>query len=846
MIRSGSSRGTATPAAVRAARGAGLSSWLALVAGALLACTVALATFWVALSDRDQNIDAEQRQLELLARVLDEQATRTVETTSVALSGLARAPALQRLPQDRDAAQLSLGQVLVALPFVRSAAVIDLQGHVLASSVAGEAGTTVDIAPLGKLPTGERDVVGPFVAARSMGGLRRDAAVASPRGVGFIPLMRNFKSDTGRPLLLVGLINPDAIATYQQLSLGDTSKSALVTTYAGDVLAASDQAGTRVGRSVANLKVFSELLPRNEFGSYRGAGLSGDQDIVAYRTSRTRPIVTIVHQPMAAAVQHWERSARGFVAVGVGAIAVIVALSGLVWRSLRAREAARQLRDEAQARVAQSQQEMAVVMKSVQELLFRTDVEGAITFVNARWSALRGTDADNAIGRPLHNLVLKESSAAVQALFRPGAGLGTRSTQARVMTPAGRELLLDVAVVPVLIEGQLTGYAGSAVDITERWEAQRQLQAQLALSEKLLEVNPLPISMTDSDGRLVLVNQAWQDYKGLERSAVIGRKLDEILRREEATMLSQGDRDVLRKGETTHFEARIRSADGSWRSTRVIKALVPDARGGTAGILNVLMDVTDFREAERVTREAKDALEETSRAKSEFVANMSHELRTPLQSIIGFSELGCLRGQDHPKLAGMFEDIHSAGQRMLALVNDLLDVAKIESTVGTFHLERIDLRGPLRTVVRELEPLVNSRRLDLHLLLSKGPLLAKADPLRFQQLMRNVIANAIKFSPEGGAIEIVGEVSPSHELHFCISDQGPGIPQAELAHIFEAFVQSSTTKDGSGGTGLGLAICRKIVEAHGGRIHAENRVRGSAFHVYMPMRGVGETVPASL
>ncbi len=830
----------------RASRRLPWSVQLTLVAGALLVCAVALATFWVAWSDRDGYLDAEQRQLELLARVLDEQATRTVETTSVALAGLARSPALLRLPQEREAAQLSLAQALVGLPFVRAAVVVDLQGLVLASTVVGEVAITVDLARLGKLPVGERDAVGPFVAARSLGGLRRDTAQVTPQGVGFIPLLRPFQSEAGKPLLLIGLINPDAIATYQQLSLGDASKSALVASYAGDVLAGSGNAGMLPGASVAGLQVFSTWLPRHEFGSYRGPGLSGEQNMLAYRTSRTRPLVTIVQQPMAAVVQRWERSARGFVLVGVCAVAVIVVLSGLVWRSLRARERARQLRNDAQARVARSQQEMAVVMKSVQELLFRTDVDGAITFVNARWSALGGSDAENAIGRPLRNLVLQDSSAAVQALFRPGGGTGTRSTQARVMTPGGRELLLDVAVVPLLIEGQLTGYAGSAVDITERWEAQRQLQAQLALSEKLMEVNPLPMSMTDGAGRLVLVNHAWEAHTGLARGTVVGRRLDQILRGEEAAMHSQGDRDVRGSGGTAHFEARVRGADGSLRSTRVIKALVPDARGGAAGILSVMMDVTDFREAERITREAKDALEETSRAKSEFVANMSHELRTPLQSIIGFSELGCMRGKEQPKLAGMFEDIHAAGLRMLALVNDLLDVAKIESTVGTFHLERIDLRGPLRAIVRELQPLVDSRRLDLRLNLSSGPLLAKADPLRFQQLMRNVMANAIKFSPPGGTIEVVGEVGPGNELHFCVSDQGPGIPQAELGQIFEAFVQSSSTKDGSGGTGLGLAICRKIVQAHGGRIYAENLARGSAFHVHLPMRGVGETVPGVL
>jgi signal transduction histidine kinase len=294
------------------------------------------------------------------------------------------------------------------------------------------------------------------------------------------------------------------------------------------------------------------------------------------------------------------------------------------------------------------------------------------------------------------------------------------------------------------------------------------------------------------------------------------------------------------------FEARTLHPDGSHRDTRVIKTLVPDARGGHAGILSVLMDVSEFREAERATREANDAVQEASRAKSEFVANMSHELRTPLQSIIGFSELGKLRGQANPKLAGMFEDINAAGYRMLALVNDLLDVAKIESTVGTFHLERIDLRGPLRTVVREMTPLVAARRIDLRLDLADAPLLAKADPLRFQQLMRNVIANAVKFSPEGGTVQVRGQVTDDYELHFEVRDQGPGIPEAEIDRIFEAFVQSSTTKDGSGGTGLGLAICRKIAQAHGGQIYAENLHPGAAFHIHLPMRTIGDTVLGTL
>ena len=227
---------------------------------------------------------------------------------------------------------------------------------------------------------------------------------------------------------------------------------------------------------------------------------------------------------------------------------------------------------------------------------------------------------------------------------------------------------------------------------------------------------------------------------------------------------------------------------------------------------------------------------------------MSHELRTPLQYILGFAELGMLRGRTQPKLAGMFEGIHSAGQRMLTLVNDLLEVSKLESTVGTFHMERIDLRGVVRPVIRELEPLLERSHLMMDLRMPDLPLVAKkADPLRFQQVIRNVVANAIKFSPPGSTITLEGYADPQGQTHLVVRDEGPGIPPSELHSIFEAFVQSSKTMHRSGGTGLGLAICRRIVEAMGGRIFARNvPASGAAFHILLPARGQAETVPAPL
>ncbi len=816
--------------------------------GGILAALVVALLLWVTWSDRGASIAGETRQNELLARVLEDQATRNIENTAAALANLAELPDFLASSSRPGQGNAALGQMLSGLPFLRAAAVLDTRGGVIASTLTDEVGMAIDIHRLGTWPAPGRDTIGPFVAARALSGLQRMHAVQTPPGVGFIPILRTISTGAAQPMLLVALVNPDSFANYQQQTLGDAGRRAVIASYSGQVLVSSTDMPTLAGQSIKTLPVFNRFLPATEFASYTGLGTGGDAEMVSFRASRSRPIVVLVELPMSAALTRWIDGIKGFAAFEVAALAVIAMLTLMVSRSLRAREAERQLTFEAQARVVRSEHELAVLMKSLQELIFRTDTAGLITFVNASWLTLRGTDVQSAIGRSLHEIVEPESRNVVRSLFRKDDQDSLRTAQARARTASGAERRFDLAVVPLLADGVLVGYAGSAVDVTERWHAEQQLQNQLALNAQLLELTPLPMVMTDVCGRLLMVNRAWEKFEGVPRTNAIGFPLAMVVDKSQARMHEEADRKLMTQGGSTRFETRLRARIGVWRDTRVLKALVPDGDGNTSGILSVLMDISDFREAERATREAHDAAEEAARAKTEFVSNMSHELRTPLQSIIGFSELGKTRVRDPARQSAMFEDIHAAGQRMLALVNDLLDVAKIESSVGTLHVERIDLRGTVSSVLREMAPLVLAKRLDLRLALTATPLIGKADPVRFQQVIRNVIANAVKFSPVGGVITVSGEISDGHDLHFCVRDQGPGIPANETDRIFEAFVQSSATNDGSGGTGLGLAICRKIVELHGGRIYAQSLPGGgSAFHIHMPMRtSLVDTVPGAL
>lgn len=807
----------------------------AVLAVASMASLLALAWY-----GRREALQSGRERMELLARVLEDHATRSVESADLVLRTLADGVGL--LPHaDASLLQPLLSQALLAQPILRGVAVLDQRGLVLASSDRREVGLQLNLKLLGALPPKGGEGLLPWLPGRNLRTLGDEALGTA---VGVLPLLRRVTGPTGQELLLLSLINPDGLANYQQAVLGnDVGERAALASHAGQLLAGTEGVPLAPASSLdAQHPVFLGLLHKHEHGSYLGAGLGAGPQVVAYRVSRTRPLVVLVEQDESAALQGWRDGLWLLVAVGLLAQVLIAAVARAMLRSLKVRELARREMDKAHEQVALREREMSVLLKSVQELIFRTDAQGRLTFVNARWGVLNRERAERAVGTLLPDLVEPPYRERVRELFNDDDRSGMRGAEVALRTGDGQLRYFQVAVAPLIGQGQNLGFAGSAVDITERREAEQRLQRQLGFTELLLEVSPQPISMVDARGRYVTVNRAWEEFTGRSRLKVLGQPSAFFLPALERAMHMEQDAQLRERGGRLSYEAQLLRRDGQLRDMLVTKVVVPDHEGGGMGILATLTDVSEFRAAERATREGRDTAEEASRAKSEFIANISHELRTPLQSILGFSELGLARGRDNPKLAAMFGDIHASGQRMLALVNDLLDVSKIESAVGTFDLERCDLRQLIETVTRELDPLLARRSLSMRSQLPAGPLMAKVDPLRFQQAIRNVMANAIKFSPEGGMLDLVARLTSQHEIHISIADRGPGIPPAELEAIFDAFIQSSSTKDGSGGTGLGLAICRKIIEIHGGRIHAENRDGGGAtFHIYLQPRPSGDT-----
>ena len=805
-----------------------LSSASVAWVGALLALlAVALAGGFLWYEQREIH-KRELQSTELLARSLEDHANRTFNTIDIALTTLAET--VRGSLRSTDPARLgpALLQTQQGMPFLRSLSLLDGQGRVLASSAGENVDVVVDLARVPLPLSGTVDRLGSLVAGRDLAAVARNAPAAAANTRSFIPVVRTASDASATPLYLVAVLNPDFFANEYPQMLADPSRSAALFCIDVTLLTATENIRLAPGQSAPSHRFFRDYLPERESGSYIGPGIDGDTAVTAFRTLRKRPVVVVVERNYASVQAEFGRTV-GWVAAACGAVLVLMgAMVAMGWRSLRSHEAVRDALESTRERVATSEGNLRTMVESVHELIFRTDAQGRIGFVNGRWREISGRTDSAALGQRLADLCLPAQRVQIEALFVPDATGTAAAVTVQIRTPRADLRTLEVSVAPVrAADGSLIGFAGFAVDVSERQIARRKLEAQLDFTARLLEVSPTPLFVKDEQGRFLTVNRAWLDLMGLGLEQVIGHHSSDLFGAEAPFHTEQDDR-LLHSEDRISYENRLKRPDRGERDTVVTKVRFTHADGSPAGIIGSIIDVTEFREAERSTREARDAAERANNAKSEFIANISHELRTPLQAIIGFSDLGHELSADQPDYREMFGDIQAGGQRMLTLVNGLLDVSKMESTVGSLTLHRADLCGLAGAVVRELRPLAAGRELTIELIEPTRPVPADVDAFRIQQVIRNVLANAMRFAPAGSRIEIECRDRGDVGVEVEVRDHGPGIPPDELETIFEAFVQSSRTRDGSGGTGLGLTICRKIMSAHGGSIHASNAAAGGA------------------
>jgi two-component system, OmpR family, phosphate regulon sensor histidine kinase PhoR len=324
--------------------------------------------------------------------------------------------------------------------------------------------------------------------------------------------------------------------------------------------------------------------------------------------------------------------------------------------------------------------------------------------------------------------------------------------------------------------------------------------------------------LVDDEERVTAINPAAARLLGIEIDRAVRQSFVVVARDHELTGVL---RDAQRRRDGARAEVVLA------RTQRAIETTARPVAGYRERFTIVsLRDVTDLRRLESVRKE--------------FVANVSHELRTPLASIRALVETLEAGAIDDPEVSGEFLGrIIGETDRLTALVDDLLDLARLESARGQIYPEPVDPRDLLTRAAERLRPQIERARLDLRVDVPPGLPAAFADRARVEQVILNLVHNAIKFTPPGGTIAVAGREAGGM-LEVTVTDTGAGIPEAELARVFERFYKTDRARR-SEGTGLGLAIAKRIVQAHGGTIGVESAVgAGSRFTFTLPLDGTPE------
>jgi two-component system sensor histidine kinase/response regulator len=383
-------------------------------------------------------------------------------------------------------------------------------------------------------------------------------------------------------------------------------------------------------------------------------------------------------------------------------------------------------------------------------------------------------------------------------------------------------------------EGCLIGYLGVTRDISERKRADVAFKKAEEKYRNILESMDSGYYEVDLQGNMLFFNPALRKFLGFEEEELQGINFSAYMDEEEAQRIFQIFNEVYKSGKP--------SGDFYWRFTRKDRqsaysaasaSPISDSRGDIVGFRGTVRDITAMKEA-------KDAAEAANRSKSVFLANMSHEIRTPMNAILGFAQLMQRDNSLTPQLREHLGIINRSGEHLLATINDILEMSKIEAGRTVFAPTTFDLHALIYDLERMFRLRTDGK--NLRFLVEKVghiPQWIKTDEGKLRQVLINLLGNAVKFTDEGGIVlRICGKVENADtvDIQFEVEDTGPGMAEEEIDHLFQAFEQ---TRSGikSGGTGLGLALSQGFVKIMGGTISFSSTLsKGSIFRFNIPVQ----------
>jgi PAS domain S-box-containing protein len=538
-------------------------------------------------------------------------------------------------------------------------------------------------------------------------------------------------------------------------------------------------------------------------------------------------------------------------------VLLTVTTVSLVFWASRSRIAVERKRQEAEAELRYQLELTNTLTTHAPEALFLLAPDGCITYANPAAESTFGWKHDEFVGRPFHQLFRRLPAGAAGALSPL-----VIEREDTLPHRNGTAIPIAFSYAPVWKDGAVAGAVLVVRDVAERKRAEQERQQSIQRYRFLADAMPQIVWTALPDGWVDYYNQRWYDFTGRTFEETQGWGWGSVLHPEDLERCVKVSKEALQTGQPLEMEYRIqRAGDGAYRWHLNRAMPMRDEQGSIAQWVGTSTDIHDHLEALEALRRSGEELErkvaertaelaelterarQANSAKSDFLAAMSHEIRTPMNGIIGTTEL-LLESNTTPEQREHLEVIRASSDALLAIINDILDLSRIEKGRMDIECAPFDLRTTLEEAIELTAPVAHGKGIELVLFFAPGtPVRVRGDALRVRQIVLNLLTNALKFTEKG---HVLIETGAAHGFcTFSVHDTGIGIPEDRLARIFDAFTQASAGVSRKyGGTGLGLALVKSFVRRMGGEVSVSSSTgRGSTFRFRIPLEEIESPKP---